>query len=319
MPDEAGQSRSQDNAAERSESGPVAASPAGARVGANFRRGSTFAPTAASPLAWFGRAIGGRVFAILDHIGYVMILLINAGGWIVKGTFGRGTRLGRTAVITQMVRVGVRSIVIVCLVSGCVGLILALQLAPPLDEYGSREAVANIIGVAILRELGPLIGSIVMTGFAGASIAAEIGTMAVSEEIDALEAHALNPVRFLVVPRVLATSVSMALLAVLADVVAIGAAMAVSVLALDIPRVTYIENTLQQAKMVDFLTGVMKAGIFGLLVGSIACANGLKLVGTSSGADGVGRSTTATVVQCIVAITIADLIFTAIFFALKLT
>lgn len=284
-----------------------------------FRRGSTLSPTSASPLAWFGRGVGGRVFAILDHIGYVLILLINATHWLIRGCFGKGTRLGHTAVITQMVRVGVRSILIVCLVSGCVGLILALQLAPPLDEYGSREAVANIIGVAILRELGPLIGSIVLTGFAGASIAAEIGTMAVSEEIDALEAHALNPIRFLVVPRVLATSVSMALLAVLADVVAIGAAMAVSVLALDIPRVTYIENTLQQAKMVDFLTGVAKAGIFGLLVGTIACANGLKLVGTSSGADGVGRSTTATVVQCIVAITIADLIFTAIFFALKLT
>jgi phospholipid/cholesterol/gamma-HCH transport system permease protein len=287
-----------------------------------MRRGSTLSPlspTSASPIAWVGRAIGGRVFAILDHIGYVLILLINATRWLIKGCFGKGTRLGRTAVVTQIVRVGVRSIVIVCLVSGCVGLILALQLAPPLDEYGSREAVANIIGVAILRELGPLIGSIVLTGFAGASIAAEIGTMAVSEEIDALEAHALNPVRFLVVPRVLATSISMAMLAILADVVAIGAAMAVSVLALDIPRVTYIENTLQQAKFVDFATGVAKAGIFGLLVGTIACANGLKLVGTSSGADGVGRSTTATVVQCIVAITIADLIFTAIFFALKLT
>jgi phospholipid/cholesterol/gamma-HCH transport system permease protein len=196
-----------------------------------------------------------------------------------------------------------------------VGLILAFQLAPPLDQFGQKDLVANIIGIAVLRELGPLIGAVVLTGFAGASIAAEIGTMVVSEEVEALEAHALNPIRFLVVPRVVAAILSMTALAVIADIVAIAAALFISVIVLDIPYNTFMNNLLQQAKPVDFWTGVGKGAVFGLLIGTIACTNGLNV---SGGAAGVGNATTRTVVQSVVAIVLADLLFTAIFFALKL-
>ena len=219
------------------------------------------------------------------------------------------------AVVGQIVRVGVRSIFIVSLVSGCVGLILALQLAPPLDDFGRRDLVANIIGVAVLRELGPLIGAIVLTGFAGASIAAELGTMVVSEEIEALEAHALNPVRFLVVPRVVSTVLSMTALGVISDLVSIASALGVSTTMLAIPRSVWVRNFLDQVNVTDFATGIGKATIFGLLIGLIACANGLKVTG---GAAGVGNATTRTVVQCVVAIIVADLVFTAIFYAFKL-
>ncbi len=259
--------------------------------------------------------IGGRILEILDHVGGVLLLLGQALHWIWRAIAARGTRLGKAAIISQIIRVGVRSLVIVSLVSGSVGLILALQLAPPLDEFGRRDLVANVIGVAILRELGPLISAIVLTGFAGASIAAEIGTMVVGEEIEALEAHALNPVRFLVVPRIIAATLSLTALAVIADLVAVGAATFISVTALEIPYSTYIENTLQQVKLVDFLTGICKASIFGALIGLIACANGLKV---SGGAAGVGKATTRTVVECVVSIIVADLVFTAIFYALKL-
>lgn len=236
-------------------------------------------------------------------------------GWFLRGFRSSKVRKGNSALVFQIVRVGFRSIFIVGLVSGCVGLILALQLAPPLDGFGQRELIANIVGVAVLRELGPLIGAIVLTGFAGASIAAEIGTMVVSEEVEALEAHALNPVRFLVVPRVFATILSMSALGVIASTVSILAAMAVSITILDIPLTSYIRNTLLQAKLVDFLTGTMKSTVFGALIGLIACGNGLKVTG---GAAGVGNATTGTVVQSVVAIVIADLVFTAIFYALKL-
>lgn len=259
--------------------------------------------------------IGGRFIALLDQVGAVLLLLLDAGRWVLRSTVNRRVRLGRTAIVTQIVRVGVRSIFIVSLVSGCVGFILAFQLSPPLDEFGRKDLVANIVSVAVLRELGPLIGAIVLTGFAGASMAAEIGTMVVGEEIEALEAHALNPVRFLVVPRVIATVLSMTALAVLADLVSIAASLGVSVLLLDIPYALYKSNTLDQAKLVDFLTGVGKATVFGGLIGLIACANGLRVTG---GAAGVGRATTNTVVQCVVSIVIADLVFTAIFYALKL-
>ncbi|MFN7022232.1 MAG: MlaE family ABC transporter permease [Phycisphaerales bacterium] len=256
--------------------------------------------------------VGRRFIAVLDQIGTAMWLMFEAVGWVVRSITQKKVRIGRRAIVSQIVRVGVRSVFIVGLVSGCVGFILALQMSPPLDDFGQKDKVANITGVAVLRELGPLIAAIVLTGFAGAAIAAEIGTMVVGEEIEALEAHALNPVRFLVVPRVIATVVSMTCLAVFSDWIAISAGYLVGVYALGIEGDVYYRNTLDQVKLVDFLTGIGKATVFGLLIGLISCMNGLRVTG---GAAGVGNATTGTVVQSIVAIIIADLIFTGIFYS----
>ncbi len=258
---------------------------------------------------------GRRIIGILDHTGDVVYLLLDTTRWFLRGLLSPKYRLGKSAIVSQVCRIGVESIFIVSLVSAAVGLILALQLSPPLDDFGQRDKVANIISVAVLRELGPLIGAIVLTGFAGASIAAEIGTMVVSEEIEALEASALNPIRFLVVPRLLASTVSMTALGVISSFCAIIAALVISVTMLGIPYETFVDNMLTQAKLVDFVTGVVKGGVFGTLIGIIACANGLRVTG---GAAGVGRATTYTVVECVVAIVTADLVFTAIFFALGL-
>jgi phospholipid/cholesterol/gamma-HCH transport system permease protein len=259
--------------------------------------------------------VGARTLAMLDHIGDVFFLLVGATGWVLRAMRNRRVRLGKAAMVSQMVRVGVRSLFIISLVSGCVGLILTLQMAPPLEAWGQKEMIARVVGVAVLRELGPLIAAVVLTGFAGAAIAAEIGTMVVGEEIEALEAHALSPVRFLVVPRVFATLVSMTVIAVFADLVAVAASVAGSVIALDISYASYKSNFLVQVKLVDFLTGIGKASIFGLLIGVIACNNGLRV---SGGASGVGRATTNTVVESVVAIIVADMLFTAVFYALKL-
>ncbi|MFI4854751.1 MAG: MlaE family ABC transporter permease, partial [Phycisphaerales bacterium JB065] len=168
--------------------------------------------------------IGARVFRVLGHIGDLWYLLTDTLRWLWRAGTRRDVRLGRQAIVSQMVRIGVQSIFIVSLVSGAIGFILGLQMAPPLDELGQVELVPNIIAVAVLRELGPLVAAIVLTGFAGAAIAAEIGTMAVNEEIEALEAHALNPVRFLVVPRLAAAVVSLVCLAVISNIAAIGSA-----------------------------------------------------------------------------------------------
>lgn len=262
------------------------------------------------------RSLGDRAITLLEHIGGLWHLLMQATGWILRRFRDRKARLGRPAIAYQMVRVGVQSIFIVGLVSGAIGFILAFQMAPPLQRLGQVELVPNIIAVAILRELGPLIAAIVLVGFAGASIAAEIGTMVVGEEVEALEAHALNPVRFLVVPRVIATVASMACLAVLANLCAIGASALMSKIALGISWVTYYNNTLAQVGPRDFLTGLVKAAVFGLLIGLIACGNGLKV---SGGAAGVGKATTSTVVESVVAVIFADLIFTMVFYYLKLT
>ena len=251
-----------------------------------------------------------------DLIGGVCYLIKDVAIWVKKALFTKQVRFGRTALITQIVRVGVKSVGIVMLVSGCIGFILALQMSPPLANFGQTDKIANIVGVAILRELGPLIAAIVMTGFAGASIAAELGTMVVGEEIEALEAHALNPVRFLVVPRILATIIALVLITVIGDLTAVFFGGVMTIGFLDVSYELYVSNTLQQLVLSDFTTGLIKASVFGLILSSIACYNGLSVTG---GAAGVGRATTSTVVQAIVAIIIADFIFTAVFYSLGWT
>lgn len=268
------------------------------------------------PLASVADRVGAKIFGVLGHIGAIWALLLQASAWVWRSAVQRRVRFGRPAVVSQVVRVGVGSVLIVTLVSAAVGFILGLQMAPPLDNLGQVRLVPNIIAVAVVRELGPLIAAIVLTGFAGAAIAAEIGTMVVGEEIEALEAHALNPVRFLVVPRLIATTASLVCLAVLANYAAVGGGLVMSRLVLGIPPHAYIQSTLDQIGPRDFLTGLAKAAVFGLLIGLIACANGLKVTG---GAAGVGRATTNTVVESIVAIIFADLIFTAIFYAVGWT
>lgn len=257
-------------------------------------------------------AWGAAWLRTFELIGGLTYLAWDVLVWLWRRLSGR-VHLGRTAAITQIVRVGVRSIGIVTLVCGCIGFILALQMEPPLRDFGQTDKIANIIGVAVFRELGPLIAAIVLTGFAGAAIAAELGTMVVGEEIEALEAHALNPIRFLVVPRVLATIVSLVALTVIADVVAVGAGSAVTVLLLGVPFDLYWTNTVDQLQVSDFVTGLVKASAFGTILSLIACYNGLRVTG---GAAGVGRATTDTVVQTVVLVIVADLIITGIFYTL---
>jgi len=252
---------------------------------------------------------------VLGLIGSWANMLFDVLVWIVRSLIQRRARFGAQALAVQVVRVGTRSIGIVLLVSGCIGIILALQTAPSLREFGQVDKVANLVGVAVFRELGPLIAAIVLTGFAGASIAAELGTMKVGEEIEALEAMALNPIRFLVMPRVIATAGSLIVLSVFADICSVVFGGVVGVFVLDIPFEVYKLNTLSQLRPVDFNTGLIKAAVFGTLLGLIACTNGLKVTG---GAAGVGKATTNTVVQTTVAIVICDLLFSALFFSLGL-
>lgn len=261
------------------------------------------------------RYLGDRAINVLEHIGTLWFLLIESLMWVIRRFTQRRVRLGRPAMIAQIVRVGVASVFIVILVSGSIGFILGLQMAPPLDRLGQVELVPNIIAVAVMRELGPLIAAIVLVGFAGASIAAEIGTMVVGEEVEALEAHALNPVRFLVLPRIIATVVSLSCLAVISNLAAICSAALMSKIMLKISWVTYYNNTMGQVEPRDFITGLIKAAVFGLLIGLIACGNGLKVTG---GAAGVGKATTSTVVESVVAVIFADLLFTTVFYALGL-
>jgi phospholipid/cholesterol/gamma-HCH transport system permease protein len=259
-------------------------------------------------------AIGSWVTGILDFIGGLGYLILDTVIATRAGLFGkRSARFAWKNTWLQMDRLGVGSVPIVSLVMGCIGAILALQIAPILKTFGQEQLVANVNSIAIFRELGPLISAVVLTGFAGASIAAEIGSMVVSEEIDALQAQAIDPVRFLVVPRVLATTVMMVCLAVVGDLAGVIGGLVTAQGFLGINYENFITRTFDAAKMRDFITGLVKSGVFGLLISSLACFLGLNV---SGGAQGVGAATTRTVVLTIVALILVDLIFTGVFYYL---
>lgn len=256
-------------------------------------------------------AVGARALEALTYAGQMALLLGATARQAVRGLFWRHPKANWRALGEQIIRVGWRSMTIVGLVQMFVGATLVLQMTPPLEPWGQTDKVANIVGVAGFRMLGPIITAVVLSGFAGASIAAELGTMAVSEEIEAMEAIALNPVRFLVVPRVLATIICMLALTVAADMmIAVGGYL--TSLALGPQNyLGYWGRMRDQLYYRDFFSGLIQAGVFGLLIGGIACHEGLR---TRGGAQGVGQATTMTVVYSIVAVLGAAFVFTMIFY-----
>jgi len=261
-------------------------------------------------------AVGDAVIGLCEFVGGLGYLMLDTAAASRRALLAsRGRRMGWANLWAQMVRVGVRSIPIVMLVLFCIGSILALQMAPILKDYGALNRVADIISIAVFRELGPLVSAIVLTGFAGASIAAEIGTMVVSEEIEALQAQAINPIRFLVVPRVIATTVMMVCVAVVGDLTGVFGGLFVAKTILGIDATQYLARTFDAIQVRDFVTGLVKAAVFGSLISSLACYLGLSVTG---GAQGVGVATTRTVVLTIVALITVDLLFTVSFYALGL-
>ncbi len=270
-----------------------------------------------APVSWLLSPVSyaGRTAAyVVEFIGAIGLLFRNAVTHSKTGLItGRGKRLGRANLWAQMVRVGVKSIGIISLVVFCIGAILSLQMQPILNQYGATGKIADIIGIAMLRELGPLVAAITLTGFAGASIAAELGTMQVGEELEALQSSAIDPVRFLVVPRVLATAIMMVCLAVVADLMGVLGGLFVCTTLFKVDAWAYLNATFTAVKTRDFISGLMKAGVFGTALSLIACHLGMNVRG---GAQGVGDATTKTVVYTIVALTFIDLGFTAVFYYL---
>jgi len=201
----------------------------------------------------------------------------------------------------------------VVLVELAIGIILPLQMFPKLDEFGQAEQMATINSIAAFREMGPLWTAIVLSGFAGASIAAELGAMVTAEEIQALKSMGLSPIRFLVVPRLLATTIMTVLLTVIADLGMVAGGWFTGV-QLGIDSDTYYQLTFEAVTVAGFASGLIKASVYGLLIGLIACYQGLS-VQPWEGSAGVGRATTLTVVYSIVAITGAAAVFTIIFYS----
>jgi len=207
---------------------------------------------------------------------------------------------------------GVNALPIVALLGFLLGLIMAFQSAIPMREFGADIYVANLIGLSMLRELGPLLTAIILAGRSGSAFAAELGTMKVSEELDALVTMGLEPVDFLVVPRVIAAVAMTPLLAIWAGFLGlIGGAVVMR--SLGFPFVTYVIQVESAVTVSDMIGGLSKAFVFGIVVAAIGCLRGLQ---TRSGASAVGESTTRAVVSGLVLITIVDGVFAVVFYYL---
>ena len=207
---------------------------------------------------------------------------------------------------------GVNALPIVALVSFLMGLIMAFQAAVPLRQFGAELFIANLIGLSMLRELGPLMTAIILAGRSGSAFAAELGTMKVREEIDALRTMGLDPVRFLVVPRVVAAVIMTPLLTIFANLLGLMGG-SVVMLSLGFPLITYLHQIQYAVTYGSLVGGLVKAFVFGILVAGIGCLRGLQ---AKTGATAVGESTTSAVVSGIILIAITDGIFSVVYYYL---
>ena len=211
----------------------------------------------------------------------------------------------------QMVKVGLGSIPVVLLTSLFTGGVMALQTFTVLRRFNAESYVGSLVALSMVRELAAVLSSLIVAGRSGSAMGAELGTMRVTEQIDALEVMATDPVHYLVVPRVWATVLTLPLLVVLADALGILGGYVVSVPLMGANPVSYVHASFQFMDLKDLFSGLIKAAVFGFLIATIGCQQGFY---TTGGAEGVGRSTTKAVVLASIAILISDFFLTRILF-----
>ena len=214
-------------------------------------------------------------------------------------------------VLRQIISIGYYSLPVVGLTALFTGMVLALQIYLGSARFNAESAVASIVVIGITRELGPVIAGLMVAGRVGASIAAEIGTMRVTEQIDALETLSTNPFHYLVAPRLIAAALTLPLLVLVGDIVGVLGSYLVGVYKLGFLPVTYIHNTLDFLQTMDVVSGLVKAAVFGFVIALMGCYHGYYSRG---GAQGVGAATTAAVVSASILLLSADYVLTELFF-----
>lgn len=252
----------------------------------------------------------------LDHIGLFFIAVFEDVGrwwqmfwrtfsWMVRPPFEVSEWL------RQMVRLGVDSIPVVILTSMFTGMVLALQTFNGFQRVHAENFVGSVVALSMLRELGPVLVGLMVTGRVGSAMAAEIGTMRVTEQIDALEALATDPVHYLFVPRVIAGVTMLPLLVLMGNAIGVWGGHVIAVNLLGANPIIYEQNTYQFLEMNDLWSGLIKAAVFGLILTLTGCTKGFY---TRGGAEGVGRSTTEAVVMASIVILISDFFLTKMLF-----
>jgi phospholipid/cholesterol/gamma-HCH transport system permease protein len=254
--------------------------------------------------------IGEKSIEIADASRHIAGIAAETAGSLTRPFGPHGIKWDRT--IQQMALVGFDAVPIVTFMAFLIGVVLALNGAAQLRQFGATIFVANLVGIAMTREMAPLITAIIVAGRTGSAITAEIGAMTLSEEIDALKTMALSPTRFLVVPKVLALLLAMPLLTAIANVAGIGGGYVVGVFGLDLGSTAYLSQTAQALFIRDVVVGLIKSGVFAAIIGLVGVYRGFSVQG---GWEAVGKAITRTVVTSIILCIMANACFTAFFYA----
>ncbi|MFO0644786.1 MAG: ABC transporter permease [Polyangiales bacterium] len=255
---------------------------------------------------WYATQIESATI-FLDELGGMAILFRDA----TVASFARPFEWRE--VVYQLEQMGVRSVSIALITAVFVGMVMTVQFAFGLERFGATDYVGRVIGLSITRELAPSLTALVVGSRIGSGMAAEIGSMAVTEQIDAIRALGADPVKKLVTPRLIACVILIPVLALFADVVGFGGAMVVANLQFDTPMGFFLRTALESINMQDFMSGLGKAPFFGVSIAMIGCYYGMH---TRGGTEGVGRATTRTVVVSAISILIADFMLTKLFLSL---
>jgi phospholipid/cholesterol/gamma-HCH transport system permease protein len=246
-------------------------------------------------------ALGVQALATLSSAGEFALLVVATARAALR------RRFPGHEVLAQFESIGVRSTPIVAITALFTGMVLALQTAFALTRFGAKPYVGSIVGLAIVRELGPVLAALMVGGRVGAGITAEIGSMAVTEQVDAIRAMGADPVQKLVLPRVIAATLALPLLTVLANVLGVLGGLVIADVQYSISPHFYLQTIFHTVTVEDFLSGVSKTFVFGWIVAMVGCFAGLR---TSGGTVGVGRATTAAVVSSSIAILVSDFFLT---------
>lgn len=253
--------------------------------------------------------IGSLTERGFGYVGGLAQLLGRAFAQVVSSPLKRSLSFQRAC--HQAMLIGVRAVPVISFITFFIGVIMALQGAYELRRFGAIHLVADTVAISITRELGPFVTAVVVIGRSGSAFAAEIGTMKVTEELDALETMALHPIGFLVTPKLLAMLVMMPCLTIWADLMGIIGGSVFGVIGADYTFGSYLGATRDALYMRDIVTGLVKSIVFGLVITGVGCQEGFA---TGTGSEEVGRSTTAAVVTSLFLVVLVDLVFTAIFY-----
>ncbi|HYB20546.1 MAG TPA: ABC transporter permease [Thermodesulfobacteriota bacterium] len=249
--------------------------------------------------------IGFWIMRFLDESGRVMILFLKTVHFIFRPPFDLRN------ILKQVEYVGIKSVPVVLITGAFTGMVLALQSYTGFKRFNAEAFVGTVVALSMTRELGPVLSGLMVSGRVGSAMAAELGTMQVTEQIDALYTLAINPIKYLVVPRFLASLIVMPILTAFADVLGILGGYLISVILLGSNPTIYIRRTYDYLDLEDVYIGLFKACIFGMIIATIGCYQGIN---TRGGAEGVGKGTTNAVVISSLLVLVANYFITALFF-----